>query len=147
MILNKKGALTVLAGILFFVVGGGLFAQGSPMGTWVTISDKDGKPKSHVQIFQCGANVCGKITKLLAPEEPNPKCTKCPGNFKDKPIEGLVFMWGLTCNGSACEGGQILDPQSGSIYKCKMEVKGSQLLVRGFLGVSLLGRTQTWNRL
>lgn len=144
MILRKTLKVAV-AGLIMFAASG-LFAQ-SYLGTWTTISDKDGKPKSKVLIFKCGANICGKITKLLAPETPNPKCSKCPGNWKDKPIEGLVFMYGLKPDGAnKAEGGKILDPTSGSVYSCKIEAVGNKLNVRGYLGISLAGRTQTWIR-
>ena len=141
----QKGVKIALAGLVFFAVSG-LSAQ-SYLGTWTTISDKDGKPKSKVLIFKCGKNICGKITKLLAPEVPNPKCDKCPGNWKGKPIQGLVFMYGLKPTGpNAAEGGKILDPTSGSVYSCNIKVVGDKLNVRGYLGISLAGRTQTWVR-
>lgn len=131
---------------IFFLMGS-VFAQ-SPVGVWQNIDDETGKPKAHIQIYEVNGVLYGKILKLINPDEPNPKCTKCPGNFKDQPVEGLQIMWGLKKEGNEYTGGQILDPKKGNIYKCKIElVDNNKLKVRGFIGVSLLGRTQYWYRI
>jgi len=61
---------------------------------------------------------------------------------------GLVFLRGLAADGGEYTGGTIMDPNNGKVYKCKLEVVegGTKMKVRGFLGVSLLGRTQIWHR-
>jgi uncharacterized protein (DUF2147 family) len=139
--------LKKILGILTFILAGSLFAQ-TPVGTWQNIDDETGKPKAHIEIYEMNGVLYGKIVKLINPDEPNPKCTKCPGEFKDKPVEGLQIMWGLKKDGNEYTGGKILDPKSGNIYSCKIELLGpDKLKVRGFLGVSLLGRTQYWYRL
>ncbi len=118
------------------------------MGLWQNIDDETGKPKAHIQIYEVNGVLYGKIVKLINPDEPNPKCTKCPGEFKDKPVEGLQIMWGLKKDGNEYTGGKILDPKKGNIYSCKIElIEPNKLKVRGFLGVSLLGRTQYWYRI
>jgi uncharacterized protein (DUF2147 family) len=74
-------------------------------------------------------------------------CHNCTGTFKDKKVVGLNILWGLKDQGNGeWDGGSILDPKTGKIYKAKMTLKGDKLYVRGYIGVSLLGRTQTWVR-
>ncbi len=119
------------------------FAQ-SPVGTWRTIDDETGKPKSHVEIYEQNGKLYGKITKLLNPSEPNPTCKKCSGAKKGKPIEGLVIIEGLKKDGDEWEDGTILDPSKGKTYDCKLWLEGDKLKVRGY--VALFYRTQTWQR-
>ncbi|MDD3458608.1 MAG: DUF2147 domain-containing protein [Weeksellaceae bacterium] len=131
----------------FFLFGLIAYAQ-SPIGVWKTIDDKTGKEKSYVQIYETkSGKLQGKVVKILTPGREDAKCTDCSGDNKDKPINGMVILWGLEKNGSEWSGGHILDPNNGKQYKCKISLKDSDTLsVRGFLGVSLLGRTQTWYR-
>ena len=72
----------------------------------------------------------------------------CKGDKKDKPIEGMVIVWDLEQkSGTEWDGGKILDPKNGKEYKCLIELKDANTLkVRGFIGVSLFGRTQYWYR-
>jgi Uncharacterized protein conserved in bacteria len=128
------------------------FAQDltSPVGQWKTIDDVTGKPRSIVKIEKEGDSYTGVIEKIFPQEgdKENPVCDKCKGDKKDQPIIGMKFMWGLKEKGSEFGGGEILDPKNGTVYRCKMELKsgGKELKVRGFVGVSLFGRTQTWYR-
>ncbi len=118
-------------------------------GTWQTVSDKDGKPESIVRIEQQGDEFVGTLEKLLRPTRENPRCDKCPGEFANKPVEGLRFIWGLRPVSDGYEGGSILDPASGAIYSLKASLSpdGKTLTVRGYLGISLLGRSQSWQRI
>ena len=120
----------------------------SAVGNWLTIDDKTGKAKSVVNITQVGDELRGSITKLMDPAKQNAVCEECKGPNKDKPIKGLVMMWGLKKAGSGWAGGRILDPSNGKVYKAKMSLAdgGKKLNVRGYIGFSLLGRTQTWVR-
>lgn len=111
-------------------------------GCWRTISDEDGKVKSQVCLWEKNGKLYGSIKELYNPEEPDPKCTKCTGWRKDKPIKGLMIVTGLKKSGDAWEGGYILDPKNGKTYKCKMWREGNKLRVRGYIG--FLYRTQTW---
>jgi uncharacterized protein (DUF2147 family) len=115
------------------------------VGKWKTIDDATHKPKSIVEIYEENGKLFGKIEQLIDPKEPDPVCTKCEGDLKDHPIVGLRLMWDFKKDGS---GGRILDPDNGKIYKCNLTVKegGKKLDVRGYIGISLLGRTQTWLR-
>lgn len=141
--------LTVkLASAALLIGFAGHALAGSAAGTWKTIDDKSGQPKALVQITEDANGVLsGKIVKLFA--NPTAVCSKCEGDNKDKPVVGMTFLWGLKKSGEDLyENGKILDPHEGSVYssKAKLIDGGSKLEVRGFLGISLLGRTQTWIR-
>ncbi|MBN3767734.1 DUF2147 domain-containing protein [Burkholderia sp. Ac-20365] len=127
------------------------FAQAdSPVGTWQTIDDHTGQPKALVQISQDAAgNLSGKVIKGLgANDQPDRRCTACTDARKDQPILGMTIISDMKKDGEGWDGGQILDPENGKLYKCKMRVEdgGQKLVVRGYIGVSLLGRSQTWVR-
>lgn len=126
------------------------FAQNTPVGTWTTVDDKTQKPKSVVEIYQAkDGSLAGRVTEVLQSDRgPNPVCDKCSGDRKDKPVKGMVILWGIKQKGDVWEGGQILDPASGKVYSVKVTPvdDGKKLEVRGFMGFSLLGRTQTWQR-
>ncbi|MDO3386599.1 DUF2147 domain-containing protein [Gilvimarinus sp. SDUM040013] len=119
-------------------------------GTWVTIDDKDRSRKSLVELVVTEeGELRGTITKLLQEKNQGLTCEKCPGDFKDKPVEGLTFMWSLE---KASEGewrdGKILDPKTGKVYKARASLSEDkqELTVRGFVGFSLFGRSQVWVR-
>lgn len=115
--------------------------------TWMTIDDKTGKPRAEVRLKEQNGTVSGDIVSVVKQPGDTGICSKCPGQFKDKPIKGLQFLWGLKQKGEHnWEGGQILDPKTGKIYRAKMLLKGNKLFVRGYVGVSVLGRTQIWER-
>lgn len=128
------------------------WAQASPVGVWKTIDDKTGKPKALVRISEENGALTGKIEKLFAAaEEPGkePICDQCKDDRKDKPLVGLPILNGLKKDESgAYSGGEILDPATGKIYRAKitLEEDGKKLNVRGYIGMPMLGRTQTWVR-
>lgn len=126
-------------------------AQMSPVGLWQTISDKDGKVTSEVRIVETAGVVSGKIERTFrADAKPGDTCTACKDDRKDQPIIGLEIMRGLkkTDGKDVWEGGTIVDPDSGTVYKARVTPieGGKRLEMRGFIGFALLGRTQTWNR-
>ncbi|GCB06677.1 DUF2147 domain-containing protein [Ralstonia sp. SET104] len=143
-------SLARLAGALALALAAGsAFAQASPAGIWKTIDDNSGKQKGEVTIIDNGGTFTGKVSKILVPGDENKTCTKCTDDRKDQPIKGLTILTGLKANGNNnWDGGQILDPENGKVYSAKMSLSedGQKLNVRGFLGISLLGRTQTWVR-
>jgi uncharacterized protein (DUF2147 family) len=124
----------------------------SVVGKWKSIDDETHKPKSIIEITQeADGTVIGHIVQLFREpsEDQNPKCDKCPGADLNKPIIGLKLMWGFKKKENLkWEGGEILDPKKGKIYSCKLTLieGGKKLEVRGFIGFSLLGRTQVWER-
>lgn len=126
-----------------------LAADLSPVGTWTTIDDATGKPKSVVQITEDNGKLQGKVLEVLQSEQgPHPTCTKCEGERKDQPIEGMTIMWDVVKDGDSWDGGRILDPKSGKVYKVKLTPtdNGQKLDVHGYVGFSLLGRSQVWER-
>ena len=122
----------------------------SPVGKWKTIDDKTGEAKSIISIWEQDGEIFGSIESLFRKpnENPNPLCTKCKGNLRNKPVIGLTILKNLKQDENEWNGGTVLDPEDGNTYKCKIEVveNGTKLKVRGFIGVSLLGRTQYWHR-
>ena len=122
----------------------------SPVGLWKNIDDITGKPKALIRITDNKGELRGVIDKLyLAPgEDPNPRCTLCQGANKDQPVIGMVFMSGLRRAGDDYTGGEIVDPDSGKVYRSKLTVVdgGKRLNVRGYVGMPLFGRSQIWVR-
>lgn len=126
------------------------FAQ-SPVGKWKTIDDETNKPKSIVEIYEKDGKLYGKVIKLFREpsEEQDPKCDECDA---DDPrymqrVMGMEILKGVEKDGDDWEDGEILDPKNGSIYDCDLELEtADKLKVRGYLGISLIGRTQYWYR-
>lgn len=122
----------------------------SAVGSWTTIDDETKKPRSVITIWEEDGRLFGKIQKLFrAPnEDPNPVCEKCDGALKNKPILGMVILRNLKRDGDGWSGGTVLDPENGKTYKVKLALEdgGKRLKVRGYVGFSLLGRTQHWVR-
>ncbi len=116
------------------------------LGKWYT-TNKEG----IVEIYQCGSKLCGKIVWLKEPnkddgtpktDENNPDASK-----KKQPIIGLSMLKGFVPDGDkAWEDGEIYDPKNGKTYSCEMELNGEVLEVRGYIGISLFGRTEKWTR-
>jgi len=124
--------------------------QASPVGLWRSIDDQSGKPRALIRITEQNGEYRGKVEKIfLQPDEPqNPVCIACDGERKDQPIMGMTILTGLKQQGDEYTGGQILDPANGKVYRSKMTLadNGRKLDVRGYIGVPMLGRTQTWIR-
>ena len=119
----------------------------SPMGLWKTFDDKTGEAKSLLRIYEQNGLYFGKVEKTLQPDAEK-TCTKCTDDRKDQPIVGMVVMRKMKADGDEFTGGDILDPKNGKVYKCKFNLEdgGKKLKVRGFIGFSMLGRSQTWER-
>lgn len=121
----------------------------SPVGTWVTIDDKTQSKRSIVQISERNGKLYGRIVKVFKRKGDTGFCRKCRGRFKDKPVQGLQIMWGVKKTGkNTWDNGRILDPKNGKTYNVKLSLSADQkrLNVRGYIGFSLLGRTQVWHR-
>jgi uncharacterized protein (DUF2147 family) len=125
-------------------------ADESPIGRWRTIDDKTGKERSIISISEVNGEFSAVVEQIFPfpDDDPQHRCTECVGDRKNKSVIGMTIMWGLKQKGSEWSGGEILDPKNGKIYRCKMSLAegGNKLNVRGYIGVSLLGRTQTWLR-
>lgn len=125
-------------------------AQESPAGLWKSIDDASGKPTALIRITENGGELQGKIEKLFRTpqEDQNPKCVQCTDARKDQPIVGMTILSGLKKDGDTYDGGEILDPKNGKVYKSKLSLRegGKKLEVRGYIGVPMLGRSQIWLR-
>ena len=116
-------------------------------GVWITQDDETGKKKSEVLLYKNEGKLYGKILNLLLEEDKGKLCVNCKGENKNLAIKGMVIVEGLELNGKTWEGGTILDPKSGKTYSCYITFENDNTLkVRGYIGFSLLGRTQKWIR-
>jgi uncharacterized protein (DUF2147 family) len=125
-------------------------AQGqSPVGLWLTIDDATKKPRSHVRIVEESGALKGAVVKSLDPsDKPDAVCDLCTDDRKDKPIIGMTIIRNLQKNGDKWDGGDVLDPNNGKIYRAQIVVSpdNKTLTLRGYIGTPLLGRSQTWTR-
>lgn len=139
----RKYLLTVV----FIAVAGMFTAHAQVTGKWKTIDDETGEAKSVVEVFEKDGKVYGKVIEILNPAKKDSKCQNCKGEDKDKPILGLMIIKGLKKDGKEYTDGDILDPQKGKLYSCTIKLDGNdKLSVRGYMGISLIGRSQTWYR-
>lgn len=133
--------------IILFLFGISLSHAQSIFGKWTTIDDHTGKEKSVVEIYENNGMVYGRIVQILDKAKENKLCDKCEGANKGQPVKGMVILQGLEKDGDTWEDGSILDPETGKIYKCHITLDNpNKLKVRGYIGFSLIGRTQYWNR-
>jgi uncharacterized protein (DUF2147 family) len=144
----KKTIFTLVFAALLGL-GGVASAQTSDSitGLWKTFDDETNQPAALVQIIEKNGVFSGAITKLLDTSGPS-TCEKCTESRKGKPILGMEILSGLKKTGESYSGGQILDPDDGEIYRAEMKLKdqGAKLDLRAYIGIPLLGRTQTWIR-
>ena len=120
----------------------------SPIGYWQTISDVTGQPQSIVQIYESHGKLFARVDKVLVTDGVPATCVKCRDDRKGTPLVGLVIMRNMRHAGDDYRDGDILDPESGKVYRCRMtlDVTGQRLTVRGYIGISLFGRSQVWHR-
>ena len=116
-------------------------------GIWITQDDETGKKKSEVLLYKNEGKLYGKILNLLLEEDKGKLCVNCKGENKNLPIQGMVIIKDLKIIDKSWEDGTILDPKSGKTYSCYITFEDENTLkVRGYIGFSLLGRTQKWIR-
>jgi uncharacterized protein (DUF2147 family) len=141
----------ILAALLLSVSSSAVFAE-DISGSWKNIDDKTGSSKAILEIRQ---ETNGTYTAKIVKVTPRPgytakeTCVNCPAPYTDKPILGMDVLKGLKpAAGSNFTQGKIIDPLSGHIYsmKAKLSPNGKRLTLRGYVGVSALGRSQTWIR-
>lgn len=117
------------------------------LGEWYTEEEK-----AKVKIYQCESGYCGKIVWLDEPNNPDGTAKLDLENpdesLRSRKIIGTNILTGLEYEGEGeYENGKIYDPESGKTYSCLMELEDADTLeVRGFIGISLVGRSQTWTR-
>ena len=143
--------ITLLFGFIFsFMLSSLVHAQDPALGNWNTVDDETGEIKSLVVLSLAkDGTMVGVIKEVFKKDEGNGLCEKCEGDKKNQPIEGMQFIWGVerTAEGE-WEDGQILDPESGTVYTSTITIADdtNELEVRGYVGISLFGRSQTWQR-
>jgi len=116
------------------------------IGQWETYDDETNEKKALIEIYKTNGIYAAKIVKTYV-KGSSGICSNCEGAKKDQPIEGLVIIEDLQKDDDEYNGGTILDPENGKTYKCYLQlVETNKLKVRGYLGFSLLGRTQYWRR-
>lgn len=148
---SRSAAAAALA--LTLLCQGHAWAQGpSPLGEWKIIDDKTGQGRAVIRIEQVAGALVGRIRKSLDPNEPpDVRCTKCSGALKDQPLFNMAILTGLKPAADPLQwsDGEILDPDNGKVYRAKLTMApdGKSLEVRGFVGMALFGRSQTWVRI
>lgn len=143
------GIFGLMVGLTLLLTGSALAVEGNPdavLGQWLT---QDGD--AGIEIYKCGKEYCGKIVWLKEPKRPDGKDKiddKNPDVSKqNRPLMGMNLVWGFEFKGNnKWEEGGIYDPKEGKTYKCHMTLDGNKLNVRGYMGISLIGRTTTWTR-
>jgi uncharacterized protein (DUF2147 family) len=126
-------------------------AEPSAVGLWEQVDEKSGQAESWFRISERNGVYEGAIVKIFFKpgEDPNWVCDRCEGAERGAPVLGLTLIKGMRRSGLKYEDGTIMDPRDGSVYRALMQLSpdGRKLEVRGYLGISLFGRSQVWNRL
>ncbi len=129
----------------------GAAAQTTPVGVWKTIDDDGRTEKSLVRIVDDGGRLSGRIETLFDPSKRDAVCDKCSDERRGQRVVGLTILRNVTRqlgDDALWADGDILDPNNGKVYKVRLKPVegGSKLEVRGYIGMPMLGRTQTWLR-
>ena len=148
-IIAKFTQYTVLSAFLFASFSNAQSTDPA-LGIWKTIDEKTNQPSSLIRLDEKNGELIGTVTELI----PSPgeilvtHCNLCKDERKGKPITGMIIMKGLKRSSPGVwSSGEILDPEEGEIYKVKITLVNDKTLdVRGYIGIPLLGRTQTWVR-
>ena len=140
----------ILCTLALGLAAAAVHAQATPAGLWKTIDDETKTEKSLVRITDGGGVLTGKVEKILT-DKTDGTCVECSDERKGQPILGMTILRGIKPDAGekgTWVGGDILDPNNGKVYKVllKLAEGGKKLDVRGYIGMPMLGRTQTWLR-
>lgn len=142
--------LAALVSLLLSLGGGAANAQASPVGLWNTISDRDGRPTAVVEIRIVGGQLSGVVRALLVAADPEDSvCGKCTDDRKGQRVVGMEILRHMHADGDGqWSGGEILDPENGKTYRATLKLVdgGQKLVLRGYIGLPLFGRSQSWLR-
>ena len=126
-------------------------AAPSPVGLWRYTDHDTGRTKADIRITETNGELRGVIEKPYPQpgDPPDRVCEKCPGDLKGKPFQNLPILWGFHQDGASWGGGHIIDAETGTTYKCTLTPSADDktMKVRGYVGISLFGRTETWARI
>ncbi len=133
--------------ILIFILPLWISAQDDKiLGKWKTVDDTDGRTKSVVELYMKDGKLFAKVIELLAAATTT-VCNNCPGNKAGNSLIQMDIVWNMIPEGNEWVDGQIVDPKNGKVYSCIIALESEdKLKVRGYIGFSLLGRTQFWYR-
>jgi uncharacterized protein (DUF2147 family) len=135
--------------VLTLTVG---LADASPIGLWKSIDEQTEEATAVVRIAERDGVLVGEIVEILdAKAKPDAVCVPCTDDRRDAPILGLAIIRDVKPNArpeGPWDGGEILDPNNGKVYKLRLSLaeRGERLLVRGYIGRPMFGRTQVWHR-
>ncbi len=140
--------MKILAVLLMILLPALAQAAPSPVGDWRTFDDRTGKERSLVRIEEIGGELRGRIVATIDPADADKTCDICTDDRKGHKTIGLEVIRGLRPEGDHWADGRVLNPETGSIYHAtlKLEDGGEKLVLRGYVGITLLGRSQTWLR-
>ena len=142
--IKMKKVISIL--VITFLMFNTIKAQ-SIFGKWKTFDNETGKTESIVEIYKKDGKAYAKIIEIINKDDKDRVCEACKGENKNKPILGMVILNGLKPDGEQWNSGKILDPKNGKYYSCYITLlNDTKLKLRGYIGISLLGRTEYWYR-
>lgn len=119
----------------------------SIFGKWNSFNEDTNEIESVIEVYKKDGKAYAKIIEIRDPERKDATCIKCKGKRKNKKILGMDILTGLEEDDDEWSGGKILDPKNGKEYKCYIKLKDANTLkLRGYIGISLIGRTAIWKR-
>lgn len=149
MILKRRCWGSKMKAGIYLILLVGIILPAHPQGVigkWENMNE-EGKVNSIIMIYQKGDKFYGKVDQIIKEEDRDRICTKCEGELKNEPVEGMELMKGLEKEGEEYVGGTIVDPKTGKEYRCKIwldEENPDLLKVRGY--ISFFYKTKTWRR-